>query len=125
MSNHKALDEEVGDLESMPLTCNKHNEFVTEDFEKGKSIKRLRKINALSIAILILSVFAIFFYSSNSHKAYNDFFNPKFTHFQIDLVMFLFIWGFIISIYLLNIVSSSINALLRNIFIYETDIEEQ
>ena len=97
MAENKCSLDEIGDLENMPLTYKNKNEFVTNDFEIGKSVSKYRIINSLSILFLILSVFSIFYYSSNSKKAYNDFFNPKFTHFQIDLIMFLFIWAFIIS----------------------------
>ena len=91
------LSEEVGDLENMPLTYTNQNELILEKSEIGESLRHYRIINTLSILFLLMAVFSIFYYSSNSFRAYNDFFNPKFTHFQIDLIMFLFIWGFIIS----------------------------
>ena len=102
MLETKCSSEDIGDLENMPLTYTNQNEFVTQEFEIGKSVSKYRIINALSISFLLLSVFSIFYYSSNSMKAYHDFFNPKYTHFQIDLIMFLFIWAFIISTYLIN-----------------------
>ena len=90
-------NDDIGDLEDMPLTFSYKNEFLREEFEIGKSVNKYRFLNSLSLIILLLSIFSIFYYSSNSLIAYHEFFNPKKIHFQIDLFIFIIIWGIIIS----------------------------
>ena len=89
---------EVGDLENMPLIYdNKEDEIISENLETGKSFHSMRVINSISLIILLLSVFSVFYYNGTSLKAFHQTSNPKRTHFQADIIVLEIIWGLIIS----------------------------